>query len=74
MCIRDRAKTVEDMIEIPVQINGKLRSKIRVNKDAGADEMKAAVREDSVVQENMKGKNVVKEIYVPGRVYNIVLK
>ncbi len=70
----DIAKTVEDTIEIPIQINGKLRSKIVVNKDAGTDEMKSAVREDSIVKEAMQGKTLVKEIYVPGRVYNIVLK
>lgn len=70
----DIAKTVEDTIEIPIQINGKLRSKIVVNKDAGTDEMKAAVREDSIVKEAMQGKTLIKEIYVPGRVYNIVLK
>ncbi len=70
----DIAKTIEDTIEIPIQINGKLRSKIVVSKDADTDAMKAAVREDIIVSDAMQGKSIVKEIYVPGRVYNIVLK
>ena len=70
----DIAKTVEDTIEIPIQINGKLRAKVVVNKDAGTDEMKEAVRKNTIVIEAMQGKTIVKGIYVPGRVYNIVLK
>jgi leucyl-tRNA synthetase len=70
----DDAKMVEDTIEIPIQINGKLRSKIVINKDADTDEMKEEVRKNRAVIEAMKDKTVVKEIYVPGRVYNIVLK
>lgn len=70
----DITKTVEDTIEIPIQINGKLRAKVVVNKDAGTDEMKEAVRKNTIVIEAMQGKTIVKEIYVPGRVYNIVLK
>lgn len=70
----DIAKTVDDSIEIPIQINGKLRTKVVVNKDAGTDEMKEAVRKNQIVLDSMEGKSIVKEIYVPGRVYNIVLK
>jgi len=70
----DIAKTVDDSIEIPIQINGKLRTKVVVNKDAGTDEMKEAVRKNQIVLDSMEGKIIVKEIYVPGRVYNIVLK
>ena len=72
--VYDESKTVEDMIEIPIQINGKLRAKMVVNKDAGQDEMKEAVRQVQIVSDLMKEKTVVKEIYVAGRVYNIVLK
>ena len=62
------------MIEIPIQINGKLKTKISVSKEASEDEVKEIVRNDEIVQNALDGKNVVKEIYVNGRIYNIVVK
>ncbi|MBE6037636.1 MAG: leucine--tRNA ligase [Anaerofustis stercorihominis] len=70
----DESKMVEAVVEIPVQINGKLRTKVNVSKDADNDAVMAAVREDDIVKGYMNGKTVVKEIYVPGKIYNIVLK
>ncbi len=72
--VYDISKTVNDTIEIPIQINGKLRAKIVVDKEADADELKAAVFANDVVKKLTDGKMIAKQIYVPGRVYNIVVK
>ncbi|MGF7058154.1 leucine--tRNA ligase [Brassicibacter mesophilus] len=70
----DEAKTVEDMIEIAVQINGKVKGKIVVPSDADHETAKAKLAEDKKLYCLIEGKNIVKEIYVPGRIYNIVVK
>ena len=70
----DENKTVDDTIEMAVQINGKVRGKIVVSRDASQDDAKAKVLEDEKLSELMKDKNIVKEIYVAGRIYNIVVK
>jgi len=70
----EEAKTVKDIIEIAVQINGKVKAAI----DISAGEEKEAVREKVMNNDNIKialsGKIVIKEIYVTGRIYNIVVK
>ena len=70
----DEAKMVEAVIEIPVQINGKLRAKVNVSKDADNEAVMAAVKEDETVKGYLNGKTIVKEIYVPGKICNIVVK
>ena len=70
----DESKTVDDTIEMAVQINGKVRGKILVPKDATAEVAKSKVLEDEKLSELLKDKNIVKEIYVAGRIYNIVVK
>ena len=70
----DEAKTVENSIEIAVQINGKLRSTITIAKDASKDDAIASAKADVKVAEAIDGKTVIKEIYVPGRIVNIVVK
>lgn len=70
----DEAKTVDSTIEVPVQICGKLRATITIAKDATADEAIAAAKADEKVQEFLDGKNIIKEIYVPGKIINIVAK
>jgi leucyl-tRNA synthetase len=70
----DEAKTIDDEIEIPVQFNGKVKAVITISKDAEEAEVKEIVKNDEAVQKALEGKNVVKEIYVKGRVYNIVVK
>ncbi|AFS79130.1 leucyl-tRNA ligase LeuS [Gottschalkia acidurici 9a] len=70
----DDSKTVDDTIEMAVQINGKVRGKILVPKDATAELAKSKVLEDEKLSELLKDKNIVKEIYVAGRIYNIVVK
>ena len=70
----DEAKTVENTIEIAVQINGRLRSTITIAKDSSKDDAIASAKADEKVAEALDGKTVVKEIYVPGRIVNIVVK
>jgi Leucyl-tRNA synthetase len=68
----DEAMLVESEIEIPVQILGKVRSKIRVAPDASAEQLEAAALADERVKELLAGKTVRKVVAVPGRMVNIV--
>ena len=70
----DEAKTVENTIEIAVQINGKLRSTITIAKDSSKDDAISSAKADAKVAEGIEGKSIIKEIYVPGRIINIVVK
>ena len=70
----DEAKTVENSIEIAVQINGKLRSTITVSKTISKDDAISVAKSDAKIAEALDGKTVVKEIFVPGKIVNIVVK
>ena len=72
--VYDEALLSVDTIEVPVQVNGRLRSVLRVPKDAGKDEVVAAAQANSKVAPHVEGKQVVKEIYVPGKLLNLVVK
>lgn len=72
--VYEESKTIDSHIEIAVQINGKLRSTIVVPTDAPKDEVIAAAKADEKAAGFLEGKNIVKEIYVPGRIVNIVCK
>jgi leucyl-tRNA synthetase len=63
-----------DEIEIPIQINGKLRSRIMASPEASNEELEAMARADQRVQENIDGKEIVKVIVVPKRLVNIVIR
>ena len=67
----DEAKTVESSVEIALQINGKIRGTLMIDKDAAKDDVIAKAKEE--LADKLTG-NIVKEIYVPGRIVNIVLK
>ena len=67
----DEAKTVEAMVEIAVQINGKTKATLAIGKEDPKDEVIAKAKE--VIADKLTG-NVIKEIYVPGRIVNIVMK
>ena len=67
----DESKMKEDTIEIAVQINGKTRGTANIAADASKDDAIAAAKE--VIADKLTG-NIVKEIYVPGRIVNIVMK
>ncbi|WP_115685630.1 leucine--tRNA ligase [Corynebacterium senegalense] len=70
----DEALLVDDTVEIPVQINGKVRARVRVAADASREDMEAAALSDGRIAELIEGKNVVKVIAVPGRMVNLVVK
>ena len=65
---------VDDEIEIPVQINGKVKARVNVPADADEDTVVSAALGDARIVELTEGKNVVKKIYVPGRMVNLVVK
>lgn len=68
----DEAKLVEDEIEIVVQINGKVKAKLLVAKDASREQMEQIALSDEAVKEQVEGKTVRKIIAVPGKLVNIV--
>jgi leucyl-tRNA synthetase len=70
----DEAKTADDTVEMVVQINGKLKGKINVAKDTDKDEVLALAKADEKVAEAISGKTIVKEIVVPNKIVNIVVK
>ena len=70
----DETKTIDDEIEIPVQVNGKLKDKVLVDKDADESAVKEIVHASQIINNLLEGKTVVKEIYVKGKIYNIVVK
>ena len=70
----DEDKTVEDVVEVPVQFNGKVRFKITLPREASQDEALGVLHGDENFLKQTEGKNVVKEIYVPGKILNVVVK
>ena len=68
----DESKCVEDTVEIAVQINGKVKATLNIGKEDPKDEVIAKGKE--LIADKLEGKNIVKEIYVPGRIVNIVVK
>ena len=62
------------MIEIVVQIKGKVRSRINVPADMGKEEVIAAAKAEEKIAAELSGKDIVKEIYVPGKLVNLVTK
>ncbi|MDL0403487.1 leucine--tRNA ligase [Corynebacterium lehmanniae] len=65
---------VDDTVEVPVQINGKVKARIDVATDASKDDLEAAALADERVAGIIAGKNVVKVIAIPGRMVNLVVK
>ena len=68
----EEAKTVESTVEIAVQINGKTKVTLSIGKDDAKDDVLARAKE--ALGDRLDGKNIIKEIYVPGRIVNIVAK
>jgi len=68
----DEAKTVTNTVEIAVQINGKVKATLNISKEDPKDEVIAKGKE--LIADKLEGKTIVKEIYVPGRIVNIVAK
>ena len=70
----DEAKTIDDEIEIPIQVNGKVKATILVALDTEEPLVKEKVHEVPAIQNATAGKTIVKEIYVKNKIYNIVVK
>ncbi len=72
--VYDEALTVDNVVKLGVQVNGKTRGEVSVAVDAKEDEVMDAARAVEKVASFMEGKKMVKVIYVPGRILNIVVK
>ena len=70
----DESKLVDDEINLPVQVNGKVRATIKIPVDATQEQIKELAHQAENVQAHLEGKTIVKEIYVKGKIYNIVVK
>ncbi|MFA5561344.1 MAG: leucine--tRNA ligase [Eubacteriales bacterium] len=70
----DEAKTVDDTVEVAVQVNGKVRAVLALPVDAAKESVLAQALADTRVSAAMQGKTVVKEIWVPNKILNIVVK
>jgi leucyl-tRNA synthetase len=63
----------QDHVEIPVQINGKLRGKLKVTMGIGQDEIVATANGDAAISAHLAGKSIVKIIFVPDKLLNLVV-
>ena len=69
----DPALVVDDEVEIGVQVNGKVRSRVKLRKDASEADARAAIAQDTAIVSHTKGKTEKKFLYVPGKIINIVV-
>lgn len=72
--VYDEEKCKDDTVEIVVQINGKVRARLVIAADMNKDEAIAAAKAEEKISASLTGKTIVKEIYVPGKLVNIVIK
>ena len=70
----DESKIVEEEIEIAVQVNGKVRGTIKINKDESEDSIKEKAMNEENVSKHIEGKEIVKVIVIKGKIVNIVVK
>ena len=70
----DESLIKEDTVEVPVQVNGKVRGRVSVAADADEAGLEAAARADDKIAQQLEGKTIVKKIIVPGRMINFVVK
>ena len=68
----DESKLVQDTVEIALQVSGKFRDTMVISVDADKDSVLAQAKE--VLASRLEGKTIVKEIYVPGKIVNIIAK
>ena len=69
----DEALTREDEVEIPVQVNGRLRGKVKVPVGTGVDEVEKLALADPIIAPHLAGKSIVKRIFVPDKLLNLVV-
>lgn len=70
----DEEKTKEDIIELPIQINGKVRGTVDVNRDASKEDIWEKIKENETIFKFIEGKEIIKEIFVKDKIFNIVIK
>jgi len=70
----DEKLTIDTVVEIAVQVNGKVRGRVTISLDDSQEKVKEKVLRDETISKFIEGKTVVKEIFVPGKIYNIVVK
>ena len=70
----DESKLTQDTVEIPVQINGKVRATINAPVNVSEDEIREIAHNNENIKKQLVGKTIVKEIYVKNKIYNIVVK
>ena len=70
----DEAKCADSTVEIAVQVNGKIKARINVAADISAPDAIAAAKADGAVTATIEGKSIIKELYVPKKLVNIVVK
>lgn len=69
----DESKAIDDEVEIAVQINGKVKGKVNIMREDSKETVKSKILQDEKIEGMINGKNIVKEIYVQGKIYNIVI-
>lgn len=67
-------KTIENIIEMPVQINGKLKGTIKISRTAFMEEAKEKALVEGSIARSLARKSILKEIYVPGKILNLIVK
>ncbi len=70
----EEEKTIENQVEIAVQVNGKVKATVLINRGEEQDTVKNKVMETEAVRQFLEGKNIIKEIYVKDKIYNIVVR
>jgi len=70
----DEAKCVDASIEIVVQINGKIKARLNVPADISAPDAISLAKSQDAIEREVSGKNIIKELYVPKKLVNIVVK
>ena len=68
----DKEKALQTEITLPIQFNGKLKATIQISKDEDKESVTNKVHEE--IDSKLEGKQIIKEIYVPNKIYNIVVK
>lgn len=70
----DEEKTIEDTVEIAVQVNGKVRGTVEVPREADQEEIKEELMQVDSIRRHLDGREIIREIYIPGRIMNIVVR
>ena len=70
----DEMKIIDEEIKLPIQVNGKVKTTITIPLDSDEETVKNIAHNNSTIMRVLEGKNIVKEIYVKNKIYNIVAK